>query len=654
MLICEMRRKVQVILARLFHWITPKPDQSSTIRVLSNALAELAAREDSPRARYMERVAELVEARAMAGAGPWIAGPAALASTDRLLTEAAKRFDMKETAPVSVPGAYGDIELALQNVEWRREINLSWLEFSRWGIQQIILIARLHYIKNPIIRRLVNVCSDYVFARGFSVTSSDDAANALIQDFLARNKATLGQVGMSELERRKDYDGNIFFVLFTDTQSSGDVTVRTIDATEIVEVVTDPEDVETPRYYKREWTQKTFDENTGSTSTTTGKRWYPAISFDPAVKPAKIAGVEVAWDSPVLHRKCGSVGKWHFGCPRIYPAIDWAKESRKYLEACASVAQSLMQIALTFTTKGGQAAIAGAKDQLGTGVNASGSNLWDTNPPSTAGGTFASGPGTKLEAFKTQGAGMDPERVRQYKLMAAMVAGVPETFLADVSTGNLATATSLDRPTETGFLAKQEEWREDLVTLASYQVRASMRSTNGRIREALQAREGKPATVPIRESARVMLRNGRAVYEKADPATKPLDGAIEIRAEFPAIREGDLPALIGAVVDAITLGSAGEAKGIDLKEGVRKLFDLLAIENGDEILEKMFPEATYEFERDLEPEPAEEPVDGVVPPGSPAKVSRQASEAARLEAIVSRLGRVVKSYEAARRDSTAA
>lgn len=650
MLVCEMRRKILTFLsralARTLRALTPQPDQAATIRTLSNALAELAARENTPRARYLERVAELAESRAMAGSGPWLAGPEALKQTDMLLSEAVSRFEMRESAPLAAPGAYGDIDLALQNVEWRREVNLSWLEFSRWGIQQIILVARLHYVKNPIIRRLVDVCSAYVFARGFSITSPDDAANELIQEFLAANKRTLGQIALSELERRKDYDGNIFFVLFTDTQNTGTVTVRTIDATEVQEVVTDPEDTDTPRYYKRVWTQQVFDEATGTTQPKPGKRWYPALGFDPPTKPKTIGGIEVAWDSPVLHRKCGAVAKWHFGCPRIYPALDWAKESRKYLEACASVAQSLQQFAFDLETKGGQQALAGAKEQLGTGVNAAGSNLWDTNPPTTAGGVFAHGPGAKLKAVQTKGAGLDPEGVRQFKLMAAMVAGVPETFLADVSTGNLATATSLDRPTETVFLEKQEAWREDFVTLATAAVKASMLAPRGRIREALQAREGKPGTVAIREAARVTLRNGRVVYAEARPAK---DGAIEIRAEFPAIREGDIPALVAAVVDAMTPGGS-VGHGIDEKEGVRKLFDLLGIEGGDELVEQMYPEGSYDPERDEEEEePEVEP--GV--PGTPAK-PRKATEVERLEAAIGKLGRVMKAWEAARRGSQAA
>src|SRR5215468_8635108 len=137
--------------------------------------------------------------------------------------------------------------------------------------------------------------------------------------------------------------------------------------------------------------------------------------------------------------------------------LDWAREARKDLEATSSVRQSLSQVAMTITTKGGQQALAGIKNQNSTSVGPSAS-IWDQNPPAVAGGTFASGPGTKLEAFSKAGATFGPEHVRQIKLMCCMVAGVPETFLADVSTGNLATATSLDRPTETVMLEKQESW----------------------------------------------------------------------------------------------------------------------------------------------------------------------------------------------------
>lgn len=602
----------------------PPPDQSSVISKLNDALVELSTRHDARREDFMDRVSELAEARAMAGIGPWSVGPETIRQTDALLKEAFDKYGkvgVRESINISAQGAYGDIELALQNVDWRREVNLAWIQFSRWGIQQIILISRLYYIKNPIIRRLIDVCAAYVFARGVEVTTNDDAANEVLKDFFERNKTTLGQQALTDLERRKDYDGNIFFVLFPDTQDKGITNCRTIDATEIQEIVTAPGDQDTPWFYKRVWTERAFDYKTGQSGMKSMQAWYPALGHDPQIRESAIGGILIEWERPILHRKAGAVAKWLFGCPRIYPALDWAREGRKNLEAQASVDATLAQIALTITTKGGQQALQGIKQQMGTSVGPTGS-IWDQNPPAVAGATFASGPGTSVEAFKRAGTQGNTELFRQIKLMCCMVAGIPETFLADVSTGNLATATSLDRPTETVFLEKQEAWREDLLTLARSALKTAQGAPSGRLREC----QG-----PIVECRRKALPDKRWVYEAFG---KPKDG-LEVRVNFPAIREGDIPSLVQATVAATTLGQQG-TPGIDLKTAVRKLFDLLGIENGDEITEQMFPDATYNPDRtaEEEPETGDEPV-----PEDPAAVEES-------KAIRRALRRIVRASEA--------
>ncbi len=567
-----------------------RPDYRDEARALSEALAESQAREASYRADYMERAAELIEARQMAGAGPWLVHEARASINGGT--------KLREVDAISSQGAYGDIELALQNVEWRRQINLSWLEFSRWGIQQIILISRLYYLKNPICRRLIDVCANYTFALGVEVSSNDDAANEVLEEFFTRNKAVLGQNALVNHERSLDTDGNLFFVFFSDKADKGQTTVRTIDATEIADIICDPDDADVPWLYRREWEQRGIDPANGTTSVVARKAWYPALGLsdqDISRMPNQINNIPVMWENPILHRKTGSVAKWHFGCPRIYPMLDWAREARKFLEACASVRQSLSQIAMTLTTKGGQQAMEGAKQQLSTTVGPAAS-LWDQNPPAGRGSTFASGPGTKLEAFKTTGAGFSPEDVRQYKLMCCMVKGVPETFLADVSTGNLATAQSLDRPTETMFMQHQEAWREVLETIAKYVLGVSQGAPSGSLREsAVQKRDGVPYR--IREAKRnLRSEENRRIYESSKPSEE--SGDIEIRVEFPNIREGDNALMINAVVQAMTLGNrGGQVTGIDEKEGVILLLKLAGVEKADEIAESMFPEEEYNPKR---------------------------------------------------------
>jgi hypothetical protein len=617
-----MKRRLLHYLSVFASRLRPQPTSLElelvrTNRFLTERAAELAARNDDGRREYMERIAELAEARQMAGSGPWAVGPEALRQTDALLAHAYESFSrptqLRESLPIAT-GATGLIDMMMANAEWIREGRAFNLEFSRWGITQIILICRLYYLKNPIVRRLVDVCAAYVFARGVEISSPDESLTTEIDQFIADNPKTLGHRAMMELEKRKDYDGNIFFVFFSDTTSTGKTTIRTIDATEISEIETDPEDTDTPWFYHRVASQSVFDPQSGTKRTTTIKRWYPALDYDPAEKPATIGGDQVMWDSPVYHSKVGYVGKWTFGCPRAYPATVWANESKRYLESCASMAQSNAQIARDITAKGGQQAIEGIKAQLNSTVGP-GAPLLEQNPTAVAGSTFVHGPGMKQEVMKTRGAGNNPEEVRRFLLMCCMVWGVPETFLGDVSTGNLATATSLDRPTETIMLEKQEAWREDLIVLVLHHLEVSKSAPKGRLREALNRRRIDLSDVKIRECSRVPSPDGKRMVYAPLQMRPNADGVLQlheagrpvpktelvVRVNFPAIREGDLKTLVDATVEAMTLGNrAGQVIGIDEKEGTRKLYDLLEFEDGDEKVEQQYPEKTYEIDRTKE------------------------------------------------------
>jgi hypothetical protein len=616
----SIRRRVQRILARLFQALQPPPDNTGTLRALTEVLRNLKPDEDTLRKRWaQEDAAERMEAQQFAGSGPWLTehGRASLnanESVKKVREATAADIDVRETNPTLQQGAFGDIELALQNVEWRREINLSWLEFSRWGIQQIILISRLYYIKNPIVRRLIDICAIYPFARGVEISSSDPDADAELQDFFQRNSKVFGQVGLVEAERRKYYDGNLFWALFSDKTASGKTTARSIDATEILDIITDPDDTDQPWYYRRVWVARNFDVNTGQVSTEHQECYHPALNFLPTERPATINDKPVKWDVPVYHRKCGAVAKWNFGCPIIYPAIDWAKAARRFLEACATVKQALATFAMTITTKGGQQAIEGLKQQLATTVGPSAA-LWDTNPTPVNASTFVSGPGTELQFMNQSGKGGDPEEVRQFKLMSTMCVGVPETFLSDVSTGNLATATTLDRPTEIVFLEKQEAWREDLVVIAKYVLGVSAAAPGSKFKEALDRRKVNVKDVVIMERARKLGPDGRMqyVWSKADTSTAVTEAAaaakgktpttdIEVTVTFPAIREGDMGIRVKAIAEAMTLDNkGGQIVGIDERTGVLMLLQEVGCEDAEEIIEQMYPEGEYDPDRTKEP-----------------------------------------------------
>src|ERR1017187_10837093 len=130
------------LFARAAKRLTPKPDQSDQLREsrererwLTDQLAALAQQEavrDADRA-FHSLVDELVEAQAMAGAGPWRVTPQAVAASEAMKT---RLREAQQEGKILVPedlassaGAYGDIELQLMTIDWRREINFSALQF---------------------------------------------------------------------------------------------------------------------------------------------------------------------------------------------------------------------------------------------------------------------------------------------------------------------------------------------------------------------------------------------------------------------------------------------------------------------------------------------------------------------------------------------
>src|SRR5882724_1363908 len=252
-----------------------------------------------------------------------------------------------------------ELQLDMEDQGYRLMVQRSETEFTRLGLDLIIQSCRLFFLKNPIIRRGVKVSSHYVFGRGVDISSDDEVANQTLQDFFndPRNAVELGQSALSEANDTLQTDGNIFYAMFPN-KSDGTVQVRSIDALEIREIICDPDDASVVQYYKRAWTHTPFDLPLGTINPEQRGCYYPALGYDPPEKPAMIGGYPVMWENPVLHHKDGGLKKWKFGCPAIYPALDWAVAYKKLLTDYCQKAENLARFGYKATTKGGQKSIA--------------------------------------------------------------------------------------------------------------------------------------------------------------------------------------------------------------------------------------------------------------------------------------------------------
>src|ERR1700748_637014 len=123
-----MRNRLNRWLSAAWRKLNPRnpiPQLVAENRALSQALGERQAQEGRQRDEAHRFLAEMVEAQAMCGAGPWRSG--GTESVDAHATKLREAgVELSEAGPVgdfSPIGAYGMYELLLQNVNWQREIN---------------------------------------------------------------------------------------------------------------------------------------------------------------------------------------------------------------------------------------------------------------------------------------------------------------------------------------------------------------------------------------------------------------------------------------------------------------------------------------------------------------------------------------------------
>lgn len=448
----------------------------------------------------------------------------------------------------------GMLELQAEDAEWKRLLSTSEREFSPDGLRRIMRLCRVMFLKNPLINRSVSVQALYVWAQGCTVTAPDDATQEIVDAFLEhpKNKAELtGHQARTMKECDLATLGNVFLVLFAST-AGDEVVVRSLPPEEIDEVITNPEDAKEPWAYKRTWSVVDL-----SGRPVTQAKYYPAINIDAeALAALQAAYGDAVMPDPVYHMKVGGLSDMRMGLPEVYQAVDWARAYKGFLEDWASINRALAKFAWQYKTPGGAKAVDAAQRRLSTTLGPG----HETNPAPVSASTFVAS-GGDMSPMKTAGATTSAEEGRRLLLMVAAGMGLPETFYGDVSTGNLATASSLDRPTELKFIDRQALWAE------AYQVILGW---------VIQRRRSSAVT---------------DIAAKAPP---------RITVTFPPILEHDVQKKIGAIISAATLDGKTRAGTVPLEDVARMVLTALGVDDVEEILVRVLAEEDEKQERAAE------------------------------------------------------
>jgi len=323
-----------------------------------------------------------------------------------------------------------ELELAMEDADYVRLAVNGDREFSRGGLAKIVKLARLMYLKNPLINRAVSVQQFYVWAQGVSFVARNKRIRKVIQAFISDPKNEVEITGhQARMDKEADLqvEGNLFFAFFTNV-SSGKVRVKTLPFDEMEDIYCNPDDGREPWFYLRRWTNNTTND---SGDYQENARWYPDINYTPRSRPSTFNGIAVAWESPVLHVKVGGMSCMKFGVSEMFAALDWSLAYKSFLEDWATITRAHARFAWNLTTTGGKQGVAAAKAKLQSSLGINSGQGTERNPPPAAGSVFISGEGQKLDPVKTAGATGSSSDGRRLLLMVAAATGWPECYAAD-------------------------------------------------------------------------------------------------------------------------------------------------------------------------------------------------------------------------------
>jgi len=470
-----------------------------------------------------------------------------------------------------------ELELALEDVGWMR-LGGSDKEFSRSALNDINNLARMYWLKNPLVKRAVLTQTQYVMGQGLNVQARHTTINDIVQEFWADPKNQVELTSHQALmikETELQCFANIFFVFFIQG-TSGRVRVRTIPMAEIDNIICNPEDAKEPWFYKRIWTQQSFSIESGTYSAEQHTAYYPDWCHRPKEKPLSIGGSQVQWDTPVHHIKVNALSDMKFGVSEVYATFDWARAYKEFLENWATIVKAYARFAWKAAVKGGSRGVAAVKDKLqstiATGI--------ETNPAPVTGSVWVEGESVSLEPIKTSGATTSAEDGRQLRLMVCSATGIFEHYLTgDPSTGNLATAKAMELPMLLMFKDRQQLWADVIQNILQFVVDHAARAGK-RLKQVKLDKDDYGDEV-------IVLPNDMENPD-SELRDKPIDRTIDVM--FSDILEKDVEARVKAVVSAATLDGKPLAGTLELEHVARLMLVALGEQNIEETLEKQFPE----------------------------------------------------------------
>lgn len=493
-----------------------------------------------------------------------------------------------------------ELELALDDVGYERigDSNFD-KQFTKASIDKIATMARVYWLKNPLVKRAVATQANYVFGQGVDVVAADEDVQTVVDAFMedSKNRAELtGEQAMLTKETELQVTSNLFFTFFTDPLN-GATRVRTIPLSEITRIIYNPDDSKEPWYYYRQWQQP---KEPGSQKYEMHQAMYPDINYMPkGGLPKHFNGIEVMALNPVYHVKTNCLSDMEYGVSEIYAAIDWAKAYKDFLEDWYTIVKSLSKFAWKATSKSGATGMGQAKQVLEGAING-GSNPMNSDLPGQAAQVWMSSDNFDLAPMPKSGATVAVDDGRRALLMVCAATGIYEHYFGDPSTGNLATAKAMEQPMLLMFQERQELWTDVFNTILGYVINQSALKPGGKLRGVMSFND-----------------YGESYVDMGDT-----DRSVDVK--FPPILQEDVNERIDAIVKSVTLSGQTPANTIDLKTATTQM--LTALGEDTDIVDKLFPDDPKSWD-EVEEEKQQKALE--IAMGHQSAADQQAAQAAK-------------------------
>ncbi len=335
-------------------------------------------------------------------------------------------------------------ELSLEDLGWARLGQTAEIVNPLERVNNL-RTSRIYATKDPLGKQSIRLWTDYTFGSGMTFQSEEEQTQKVIARYWTapQNKSVLSARGQRKSSDKLLIDGEVFFVLFLGPE--GKATIRWIDPLEITEIITDPDDIETVLYYDRTWSDRQGRSH---------RTFYrsPTNLENKATINAMLQNVSATDDGIVFHLTYNTITQR--GNPLLLPVLakgtEWLKQYRKFLAARVAIMLALTRFAWKSKIAGGQAAVDAQKAKVNVAGGAPEAASW-----------IMENMGSDTTPIKTEtGAKNAYDDARMLRLQLCAAVGIPEQYFGDISSGNLATAKTVELPMMKQFQSLQKVWAD--------------------------------------------------------------------------------------------------------------------------------------------------------------------------------------------------